>query len=106
MVFSFYLCNVIKHLEIMNTIQFIPQENLDQYNSFTIRSSKNGIKPIKIDDYESAFIVYKSLVKTLVIKDDVTLEGVNIFNNETHTIWYSHKRQCKIYSFFYDKNIR
>jgi len=77
----------------MNTYQFIPSENLEHYEEeFLIRSKKNDIM-LYVRSYKSALQVFQSFIKTLEIKDDVTLEGVNKFDGKLNTIWYSHKRK-------------
>ena len=86
-------------------INFIPSENLEQYTGFVIRSRKNNILGISIQNYTDALLIFNSFVKTLEIADDVTLEGFNDLDRNFNTIWYSYKRESKPFSYYYDKTL-
>lgn len=88
-----------------NLINFTPSENLEQYTGFIIRSRKNDIIGINIQNYTDALLIYNSFVKTLEIADDVTLEGFNDLDRKIHTLWYSYKRKSKPFSYYYDKQL-
>ena len=85
---------------MMDTFKITPSEQLDNYNGFIIRSKKNDILGIKIQNYSDALLIFQSFIKTLEIKNDVTLEGFSDSDKCYHTIFYTYRDKAEPFTYF------